>query len=227
MTKIPLLPAIALCMACASAFAQLAPYSALADPPAQDEEEYLYLDKLADPEKWNPTEAEARRGEELNGHPTLTFHIDVDHHAGEPKYPIGWPRMYLRTPAEIPWKEYDRLEFKVRATTSNPPLPNIAFNLKFTGKPKINFEERFTQKLLKLGEWIPYSLPLNKIAELESFSNCGFYISEANYADKTVLDFSFAEMRLVRSSSCKVVEMEVQGICYTTATTLTDRKSVV
>ena len=77
-----------------------------------------------------------------------------------------------------------------------------------------------TQKLLKLGEWIPYSLPLNKIAELESFSNCGFYISEANYADKTVLDFSFAEMRLVRSSSCKVVEMEVQGICYTTSTTL-------
>ena len=221
MTQIPIFSRIVACLAAvtATALAQNASFAALSTPrtPA-DEEEYFYLDQYTEPGQWLATEAEARQGEPVNGHPTLIFHIDVDHHAGEPKYPIGWPRIYLKKPGDIPWKDYDMLEFKVRASTSAPPLPGVAFNMKFTGTPKANIDIRFGQKELKPNEWFPFSFQLNKIAAFQSFSNSGFFISESNYADKTVLDFTFAEARLVRSAACKITEMEVQGANYATAT---------
>ena len=186
----------------------------------QDVEEYFYLDTFAAPDQWQPTEAEARSAAEVNGHPAITFHIDVDHHAGEPKYPIGWPRMYMRKPNDIPWKDYDKFEFKVFTKTSSNLLPARAFNLKFAGQPRINIDLSFGLKQLKLNEWMPFSMPTNKLGEITSFSSVGFFISEANYPDKEVLDFTFAEIRLVRSSYCKITEMETQGVRYNTSSTL-------
>ena len=202
-----------------------APFNAL---PAQtngaveDTEEYLYLDNLANPALWSPAEAEARKVDDVNGHPALVFHIDVDHNAGEPKYPIGWPRMYMRKPNDIPWKEYDKLEFKVHTKISpaTRSIPNTAFSLKFTGAPKISVELPFGSKNLKLNEWVQFSMPISKIEEITSFSSSGFYICESHYKDKDVLDFTFAEIRLVRSSFCKVTEMETQGVRYDTNSTL-------
>ncbi len=200
-----------------------APFNILPAKPAgavQDVEEYFYLDTIAAPDQWSPSEAEARSTDTVNGHPTLTFHIDVDHHAGEPKYPIGWPRMYMRKPNDIPWKDYDKFEFKVFTKTSSNRLPARAFNLKFSGQPRINIDLSFGPKQLKLNEWIPFSMPTNKLGEITSFSSVGFFISEANYPDKEVLDFTFAEIRLVRSSYCKITEMETQGVRYNTSPTL-------
>ena len=192
----------------------------------QDVEEYFYLDTLADPAQWQPTEAEARSADPLNGHPAITFHIDVDHHAGEPKYPIGWPRMYMRKPNDIPWRDYDKFEFKIHTKASSNLIPARTFHLKFTGQPQINFEQTFGPKQLKLNEWTTFSMPTNKIAEITHFSSCGFFISEANYTDKEVLDFTFAEIRLVRSSYCKIVEMETQGVRYNTCATLPVKMTV-
>ena len=194
-----------------------APFNLLPAKPAgtvQDVEEYLYLDALADPAQWQATEAEARSATPLNGHPALTFHIDVDHHSGEPKYPIGWPRMYMRKPSDIPWKDYDKFEFKIHTKASSNTIPARTVTLKFTGQPKVSIDIGFGPKQLKLNEWTTFSMPTNKIAEITSFSNCGFFISESNYPDKEVLDFTFAEIRLVRSSYCKIVEMETQGVRY-------------
>lgn len=202
-----------------------APFNALpaqADGAVIDTEEYLYLDSLTEPAQWAPAEAEARKVDDVNGHPALTFHIDVDHHAGEPKYPIGWPRMYMRKPNDIPWKDYDKLEFKVLAKIASAPatLPNTAFSLKFTGAPKKSIEIPFGNKNLKLGEWVQFSMPLSKIEDITTFASSGFYICESHYSDKEVLDFTFAEIRLVRSSFCKVTEMETQGVRYDTNHTL-------
>ena len=183
----------------------------------QDVEEYFYLDTFAAPDQWQPTEAEARSAAEVNGHPAITFHIDVDHHAGEPKYPIGWPRMYLRKPYDIPWKEYDKLEFKIFAKASSNTLPSRAVTFRFAGQPKISIEMGFGPKQLKLNDWTTFSMPLAKVAEATSLSTCGFFISESSYPDKEVLDFTIAEIRLVRSSYCKITEMETQGIRYTTS----------
>ena len=200
-----------------------APFNMLPAQPAgtvQDMEEYLYLDTLADPAQWQPTEAEARSAGDVNGHPALTFHIDVDHHAGEPKYPIGWPRMYMRKPNDIPWKDYDKFEFKIHTKASSNTIPARTFSLKFTGQPKTSIDIGFSPKQLKLNEWVPFSMPTNKIAEITTFASCVFFISESNYPDKEVLDFTFAEMRLVRSSYCKITEMQTQGVRYTATPTL-------
>ena len=189
---------------------------------AEETEEYLYLDNLTNPNLWAPAEAEARKVDNVNGHPALTFHIDVDHHAGEPQYPIGWPRMYMRKPNDIPWKKYDKLEFKVHTKISpaTSSIPSTAFTMKFTGTPKKSVEIPFGTKNLKLNEWVQFSMPLSKIEEITSFGSSGFYICEAHYKDKDVLDFTFAEIRLVRSSLCKVTEMETQGVRYNTNHTL-------
>ncbi|MBR4675008.1 MAG: hypothetical protein IKP00_11135 [Victivallales bacterium] len=200
-----------------------APFNMLPAQPTgavQDVEEYFYLDNLASPDQWAPAESEARSADEVNGHPALTFHVDVDHHAGEPKYPIGWPRMYARKPNDFPWKDFDKFEFKIFTKTSSNVIPARAFAFRFAGKPKINIEIGFGSNQLKLNDWTTFSMPLAKVAEATSLSTCGFYISESNYPDKEILDFTFAEIRLVRSSYCKITEMETQGVRYNTSPTL-------
>ena len=180
----------------------------------EGKDEVLYLDGLANPARWAPSECTAAPSTDrrAGGRPTLLLHIPVDHHGGEAKYPIGWPRMYckLRKPEETQWFAYDRLEFEMFVEMSRPTAPTgaLTFQVQCPGKPRV-FYHRFDK--MKLGEWVRVVIPTSSIPNLEDVANLGFNISESNYRDKDVLDFHIGGFRLVRSAECELTSMTIRS----------------
>jgi len=200
--------AAALVLACATAGAQSQPKSVFVG-----KEEILFLDDLADPQRWGPSECTVSVSEELqaDGRATLLMHIPVDHHGGEKKYPIGWPRMYtnLRRPAETGWDAFDRVEFLVYTKMSRPGLPKNPLNFQIHCPDKRRAHYRQLAEL-KLDEWVRISIPTSKIAHVADAARLGLNISESSYQDKDVLDFYIGGFRLVRSAECELSEMRVK-----------------
>ena len=180
----------------------------------EGKDEVLYLDDLANPVRWAPSECtvEPSTDRQAGGRPTLRLHIAVDHHGGEAKYPIGWPRMYckLRKPAETQWFAYDRLELEVFAEMSRAASPTqaLTFQVQCPSKPRV-FYHHFDKT--RLGEWIRVVIPTSGIPNVEDVANLGFNISESSYHDKDVLDFTIGGFRLVRSAECGLTSMTVKS----------------
>jgi len=193
---------------CAAADAQRAPKTVL-----QGKEEILFLDDLANPKRWTQAECTVIASKELKaeGRPTVHVHIPVDHHGGEEKYPIGWPRIYcrLRKPAETNWIAFDRVEFLIYAKMSRPKLPKRPLNFQIRCPDKKRATYRGLAEM-KLGKWVRISIPLGKIPHLEDLANIGFNISESDYKDKDLLDFYIGGFRLVRSAECRLTEMTIK-----------------
>jgi len=201
------------------------------DPVVVGKEEILYLDQLAAPVRWAPAEATVEIAAERTpgNRPALCLHIPVDHHAGEAKYPIGWPRMYakLQRPAETDWAAWDRLEFDIHASMSEGVLPKSPLNF------QILCPDRFQNNILsldqmKLGEWVTVSVPTSGLKHLPELAQLGFNISESSYADKVVLDFRIGGFRLVRSAECELADMAIKTpVVYRDATVLRVELDVV
>ncbi len=188
-------------------------YAFADDPVVVGKEEILYLDQLALPARWDPSEATVTAVEERTpgDRPALCFHIPVDHHAGEAKYPIGWPRMYaqLQRPAETDWDAWDRFEFDIQATASVDALPKspLSFQILCPDRHQNNIT---SLDQLKLGEWITVSLPISGLKHLAELARIGFNISESSYADRTVLDFRIGGFRLIRSAECDLADLAIK-----------------
>jgi hypothetical protein len=175
--------------------------------------ELLYLDDLANPKRWTPAEASVEVSPEVqaDGHPALRLHIDVDHHKGEPNYPIGWPRMSasLRKPAETDWTAYETFEFMLMANMSRATAPKDTISFRASCPDKSNtFYRSFTS--LKLNEWIPVSIPIGDIPNVKDVVSIGFHISESNYKDGDKLDFYIGGFRLARSTELGLRGMAVR-----------------
>lgn len=128
------------------AVAMAAALAAAPDKPAlvrDGGDEVLYLDGLADPNRWGPSECTVAASRDLRaaGRATVHMHIPVDHHAGEARYPIGWPRMYLKLkkPAETGWADFERFEFLVLARMSRdrPPRQVIGLQIHCPDRPHV------------------------------------------------------------------------------------------
>ena len=180
----------------------------------EGKDEILHLDDLANPQRWAPSECtvESSTEREAGGRPTLRMHIPVDHHGGEEKYPIGWPRMYskLRKPAETQWIAFDRFEFSLFAEMSRPGPPRraLTFQIQCPTKPRV-FYHHFEG--IKLGEWVRVVIPTSDIPHLTDLATLGFNISESDYRDKEVLDFFIGGFRLVRSAECELTSMAIRS----------------
>lgn len=182
-------------------------------PEVVGKEEILYLDQFALPARWAPAEATVDAAEEPTpgGRRALRLHIPVDHHAGEEKYPIGWPRMYaeLQRPAETGWADWDRFEFDIHSTMSVGQLPKspLTFQILCPDRHQNNV---FNLDQLELGKWVTVSLPASGLKHLPELARLGFNISESSYADKVVLDFRIGGFRLIRSAECALAAMAIQ-----------------
>ena len=193
------------------------PYMKLPDKlPSQKEiAEERWLDSLANPASWSPAEAQMLPAEPVDGHPAVTFHVPVDHFAGEVKYPIGWPRAYFNSASSIEWKNYDYIQFKVFAKMNRDTMPAKALALAFRSPDRgKSYELSIGKANLRLNEWQTFTLPLSRLSTLPSVSSIGFYVSESNYNHGDVLDFTVGGIRLVRSSAIKLTSMECDGVSY-------------
>jgi len=172
----------------------------------------LYLDGLGDPARWGPAECTVEAADKLkaDGRPTLHLHIPVDHHGGEAKYPIGWPRMYLnlKKPDETGWADFERFEFLIHATMSRPTPPKSALNLQIQCPDKRNALHHNLAEI-QLGKWARVSIPIRSIKDVEQVARLGFNISESNYKHGDVLDFHIGGFRLARAAEFGVASLRV------------------
>ena len=163
-------------------------------------DEVLYLDGVASPKRWGPSEATVTASKELaDGHPTVRLHIPVDHHGGEAKYPIGWPRMYLDLQAgEKDWSAFERFEFLAHTAMSRDALPRKIINLQIQCPDRQRNNNRNLEEI-RLGEWVRISVPIREIRNVGDVARLGFNINDSDYRHGDVLDFRFGGFRLARS----------------------------
>jgi hypothetical protein len=182
-------------------------------PPSTSMERRLLFGPETAPE-WSAAEATLTeaRGADLPRAPAgieaaLHWHVTVDYSAGEPNYPIGWPRVNHALP-EGPardWSAWDYLGMWVYADTSRAALPEEpAALLLYTPDRTAEYDRPLAE--LKKGEWVEITLPLAQVPHDHDVRLLQFYLAEANYRDRDRLDLYIADLSLLRYARPTLLE---------------------
>jgi hypothetical protein len=173
--------------------------------------------------RWVPAEATVEGSTEFAGADgkSVHFHIDVDYATGQPDYPIGWPRMYLKPPEELQdWSRYDFLELVIHTETSRDALPATPLGFIAYTPDRANEYNR-TLSELKKGETTTIVIPLSQIPRHNLVPHIQFYISESNYRDKDVVDFYIDDIALTRYAEPGLSDcVPLQSIAFADAASL-------
>jgi len=200
--RMMLLAALALCCC---AFAQ--------DLVREGNMEKLVIASGADAEAWGVAEATMTSTAERakTGQAALQFHIDVNHHAGEKAYPVGWPRTNRPFDEEWQrdWSDYDFLRLWIYADTSREKLPSAPLGLILYTPDKASAYHRSLTEVQK-GEWVEIVIPVSKIARHENVTRVQFFISESSYTDHDVVDFYVDDMCLLRYAEPHLSQVVLQ-----------------
>ena len=151
--------------------------------------------------QWSQAEssAETSTTRTRSSAPTLHWHVTVDHTTGEPKYPIGWPRITQTIP-DGPlrdWSAWDFLHFWVFTETSRERLPRDPVGLTLYAPDKSSgFLRRLSE--LKKRTWTEVTVPIAQISRPADVRLIQFHISESDYRHQDTLDLYFDELALLR-----------------------------
>jgi hypothetical protein len=155
------------------------------------------------------------------GGTSMLFHIDVDHFAGQPDYPIGWPRTGRDVPEDQrDWTGYDFLELVIHVETSREALPRDPLGLIVYVPDKPNAYSRTLAELRK-GETTRIVVPMSDIPRHHNVTRIQFFISESNYAHGDVLDFYIDDIALTRYAEPFISDLEpLQSVAFSDASHL-------
>lgn len=198
------------------------PATAQDDPLTGHEFRELVLADGSDPEAWVPAECEITSSDEhAREGAAIHMHIPVDFHAGEIKYPIGWPRMYLPFADEArDWSGYDFLSLWIYAETSRDKLPSTPLGLIVRCPDRGSSYGRSLTELTA-GEWLHVVTPISALPDATNCAAVQFYISESNYADRDTVDFYVDDMKLLAYAEPTVLELTpLTGLMYADAMSL-------
>ena len=163
--------------------------------------------------QWSPAESTiaASDARTREGRPALHWHVTVDHYVGEPKYPIGWPRISssLREPAERDWTGWDYLEMWVYADTSRPALPREAVGMAIYTPDKASAVNRTLSELVK-GQWVRVRIPLTQVPRHQDVRMVQLNISESRYRHGDTLDVYIDEIALLRYARPTLLEFAAE-----------------
>ncbi|MGC9317863.1 MAG: hypothetical protein ACP5KN_07505, partial [Armatimonadota bacterium] len=162
----------------------------------------------------DPDDRHARQGRAMH------FHVDVNFETGQPDYPIGWPRTYLRvTEAQRDWTGWDFVDFWLYAETSRESFPSTALGF-IVRCPDRNNQWQTTLEPKK-GEWVHYRFPVSNVPDPTNVHAVQLFISEANYAHGDVLDFWIDELALLRYAEPTIVAVRpLNQVAYADADVL-------
>ncbi|MGD8239689.1 MAG: hypothetical protein PVH68_14110 [Armatimonadota bacterium] len=161
----------------------------------------LVLDGGEDVSAWAVAEATvtADPAHVKHGKTALRLAIPVDHHAGQPDYPIGWPRTNrpFGEPWQQDWSDFEFFSFWIYCATSRDALPRepLGLILYTPDKPRA-YNRSLTE--LKKDEWVHIVIPLNQIPRHDNVTRIQFYIAESRYRDGDTLDFYVDDIALTR-----------------------------
>ncbi len=129
----------------------------------------------------------------------LHWHVTVDHFAGEPNYPVGWPRanIALQERTARDWSGWDFLQLWIYTDTTRATLPTEPAGLALHTPDR---EGAFSRPLseLRKGEWVQVKIPLAQVQRHNDVRLMQFHVSESKYRHGDQLDFYFDEVALLR-----------------------------
>jgi hypothetical protein len=161
----------------------------------------LVLDGGEDVSPWAVAEATvtADTAHVKQGETAMHLAIPVDHHAGQPDYPIGWPRTYrdFTEPWEQDWSSFEFFSFWIYCATSREALPQTPLGLILYTPDKPRQHNRTIAELAK-DNWVHIVIPLNQIPRHERVTRIQFYISESGYSHGDTLDIYVDDIALTR-----------------------------
>ncbi len=159
--------------------------------------------------QWSAAESKLERSSARtrSGQPVLHWHITVDHFAGEPNYPIGWPRISstLREASARDWSGWDYLQMWVYTETSRQALPREPVGLALHTPDREGAYNRPLDELKK-GAWVQIRISLSEIPRHQDVRLMQFSISESKYRHQDELDFYFDEIALLRYAQPTLLE---------------------
>jgi hypothetical protein len=154
------------------------------------------LSGIAAAKRWEPAECTVAQ----NGN-AMTVNMPVDHKGGEAKYPVGWPRLYLRklTSAEKDWSKAKALSFKIKLEfTGKSEKQPIAFQVKTQSSKEAKVKTTFLliPGLINNKE-VTATLDLSNIKDLNNVVCLGINISEEHYKHGENVKFTVSDFKLI------------------------------
>jgi len=146
-----------------------------------------------------------------SGRTALHWHVTVDHFAGEPNYPIGWPRINRGMPAgpSRGWSAWDFLHLWVYTETSRATLPKDPAGLILHAPDRESqYHRALTQ--LKKDAWCEITIPLTEIPRHHDVRLIQFYLSESNYRHQDTLDLFIDDLSLLRYAKPALLEFAAE-----------------
>lgn len=163
---------------------------------------------------WSPAESKVQVSTAVTRDATasLQWQVIVDYETGEPKYPIGWPRVSRTLPAGPlrDWSDWDYLHCWVFVATSRETLPAIPAGLGLHTPDRASAFQR-TLSELKAREWVELKLPIAQIPRHQDVRQIQFHIAELNYRDGDRLDFYFSDLALIRNAAPTMLEFVAES----------------
>ena len=154
------------------------------------------LSKIADAKRWAPYECTV-----VQSGNSITVNMPVDHKAGEVKYPIGWPRTYLKklTAAEKDWSKAKALAFKIKLEfTGKTANPQIHFQIRTQGPKdaKDVSNSRLITGLVNNKE-VTAVIPFDKMNNLDNVVCLGINICEDKYKHGENVKITVGDFKLI------------------------------
>lgn len=134
----------------------------------------------------------------VQGERALLFRVRVDWKAGEPNYPVGWPRIQTSLRAsQGDWRKWGQIHLRVLPRRAGKPFPYQALGITISsGERNVSWEKDCAG--LQADSWQEFTFSLRDVPDRDQVKSLGVFISESEYSDGEVLDFCISDLELVR-----------------------------
>lgn len=166
--------------------------------------------------KWRPFEREASVAQHGN---EVTLTVRIDHQkdgyskeGNNPKLLCGWPRMIYDFPAPFDLRKYQYLDFDLKVESARDGESNEIWPMWFQAiKKQVGELEFYNTYNLVPFTWHSFRIPLGN-ARSDNIAWLQFGVSENQYADGTVLNFTFRNPRLAAYEHPTPMALEVPSL---------------
>lgn len=174
-------------------------------------------------DKWASMDPEGKvavtKSAGFNGKKGLHWVVNVDHHNGQKKYPVGWPKIRCNYNPPLDFTKYDYLKYMIKVDSNRNEVDDDVTMLGFTIK-----SNKFFEVLKDMGGtqrvWSPvifniHDLIAKTMYGIEQWRNVNMlqlFIAESNYKDRTRLVFDVGTIQLLRFKTPLISKITCQEV---------------
>jgi Glycoside hydrolase 123 N-terminal domain len=169
-------------------------------------------------DKWASMDSEGKltvtESAGIDGKKGIRWVINVDHHSGQMKYPIGWPKIRCYYKPSLDFTKYDYLKYMIKVDSDRDEVADDVTPLGFTVRTKKLFE--VTRDLGgRQRVWLPVIFNIQDEIEVKARGEepwrevdmLQLFIHESKYKDKTRITFDVSAIELLRFKTPVISKM--------------------